>query len=544
MALPVPVVAVFSIKIISTQTWGTIAEIAKPKTVALDFSSKGTYLLAWEHYSVTATNSQGQPNLSVYETKTGDLVHTVTHKKQTNWQWQWSQDETLCARLINNDVVFYSVPNFDKATARISGQKIDTYSLAPEGSPMNLIIYVQGKSGQPSLAKLYQHPKFDTTLASKSFFQADNVEFYWKRKGTGVLLLACTDVDKTNSSYYGKQSLHFMSPKGETLVVVLSKEGPIFSVAWSPLGSEFCVVYGTVPAKATLFNLKCEPIFEFGTGQRNSIYFNPFGNIMLMGGFGALRGHSELWDMNARKLIAKIEAPDTTSLAWSPDGEHFMTATTAPRLKMGNGFKIWHYSGTLLYERPWNAQEELWEVLWQRFPAGTFKPPVINYKPVEGIQPSQPTYSKQVYRPPMARGRDPPSALSITQQNEEAAGEVTGNLSKQALKQKKKREAKKAAKLQQQQNNGGETTAASQPQTSPASNGGSGGGASRVLAFIDDITTDDPEKMKKIKKLRSKLQEIARLKDQKAQGKQLEINQVEKINKEDSLLKELRELNL
>jgi hypothetical protein len=53
-------------------------------------------------------------------------------------------------------------------------------------------------------------------------------------------------------------------------------------------------------------------------------------------------------------------------------------------------FKIWHYSGTLLYERPWNKQEELWEVLWQFFPAGDFHEPMINYKPVEGIQPSQP----------------------------------------------------------------------------------------------------------------------------------------------------------
>lgn len=53
-------------------------------------------------------------------------------------------------------------------------------------------------------------------------------------------------------------------------------------------------------------------------------------------------------------------------------------------------FKIWHYTGTLLYERPWNKQEELWEVLWQKFPPGIFKAPVIRYKPVEGIQPSQP----------------------------------------------------------------------------------------------------------------------------------------------------------
>lgn len=53
-------------------------------------------------------------------------------------------------------------------------------------------------------------------------------------------------------------------------------------------------------------------------------------------------------------------------------------------------FKIWHYSGTLLYERPWNEQEELWEVLWQTFPPDSFPEKSISYKAVEGIAPSQP----------------------------------------------------------------------------------------------------------------------------------------------------------
>lgn len=60
------------------------------------------------------------------------------------------------------------------------------------------------------------------------------------------------------------------------------KEGPIYSVEWSPKSSEFCVVYGFMPSKATLFNLKCEPVFEFGTGPRNCIYYNPHGNNILL----------------------------------------------------------------------------------------------------------------------------------------------------------------------------------------------------------------------------------------------------------------------
>lgn len=219
---------------------------------------------------------------------------------------------------------------------------------------------------------------------------------FWNKKGNGVLLQTNVDVDKTGSSYYGKQTLHFLSIKGETSLVQLSKEGPIHSVAWSPLSTEFTVIYGFMPAKATIFNMKCEPVFELGIGPRNSIYYNPHGNILLLGGFGNLQGSVELWDAPNKKLVNKMVAQDTTLLEWSPQGTHFLTATTAPRLRMSNGYKIWHHSGALVYERPWSQQEELWEVGWQRFRDGTFKTPPISYKPIEGIKPSAPQASKEV----------------------------------------------------------------------------------------------------------------------------------------------------
>lgn len=36
-----------------------------------------------------------------------------------------------------------------------------------------------------------------------------------------------------------------------------------------------------MPAKVSLFNMKAEPIFDFGTGPRNLAYFNPHGNNIL-----------------------------------------------------------------------------------------------------------------------------------------------------------------------------------------------------------------------------------------------------------------------
>ncbi|KAK7862837.1 hypothetical protein R5R35_000852 [Gryllus longicercus] len=528
------------VKIASTSTWKVLAEIPRPKVSNLQFSPKGTYLMTWEPFIVSQANPQGGPNLHIWKAETGELVKDFVHKKQSGWEPQWTSDEKLCARNVNNDVLFYENANFESVVNKIHIQKVTDFSLAPGAPPYHVLCYVPGKSGQPAFGRLFQYPKFDSqqSLANKSFFQADKVDMFWNKKGTGVLLMTSTDVDKSNASYYGKQALHFLSTKGETAMVLLSKEGPIYSVSWSPKASEFCVVYGFMPAKATLFNIKCEPIFDFGTGPRNAIYYNPQGNLLILGGFGNIHGNIELWEVASRKLVTKMEAPDTTLLHWSPDGEHFMTATTAPRLRIGNGFKIWHYSGALLYERPWNKQEELWEVLWQTFPPGIFREPVVSNKPVEGIQPSQPQASKQAYRPPSARGRE--INFKLHDDEELPSNSKQGNPSKAALKQKKKREAKKAKKEQDQQN----TTAVTNGDSISVSHVSGSTSLKLPSAVADAELTDDPEKNKKIKKLKSKLTEISRLKELRAAGRQLELNQVEKIKKEDELLKELQSLVL
>ena len=69
------------------------------------------------------------------------------------------------------------------------------------------------------------------------------------------------------------------------------------------------------------------------------------GNLLLLGGFGNLRGNVEIWSCEKeRKEVAKFEAPDSTDVRWSPSGKFLMTSTCAPRLRVGNGFRVWHYS--------------------------------------------------------------------------------------------------------------------------------------------------------------------------------------------------------
>ncbi|PIO26219.1 hypothetical protein AB205_0034350 [Aquarana catesbeiana] len=151
-------------------------------------------------------------------------------------------------------------------------------------------------------------------------------------KATAVLVTASTDVDKKReASYYGEQTLHYIAGNGKSAVVQLPKNGPIYDVVWDKNSTEFCAVYGFMSAKATVLNLKCDPIFDFGTGPRNAAFYSPQGHILVLAGFGNLRGQMEVWDIKNYKLISKPTASDATYFAWCPNGENIVTAS--PRLR-------------------------------------------------------------------------------------------------------------------------------------------------------------------------------------------------------------------
>ena len=65
-------------------------------------------------------------------------------------------------------------------------------------------------------------------------------------------------------------------------------------MCWSKTGRDFFAVYGFAPAKATLFNHKCDPIKEFGEGARNLAMANPTGNLVMLGAMGNISPRFEV----------------------------------------------------------------------------------------------------------------------------------------------------------------------------------------------------------------------------------------------------------
>ncbi|XP_067668928.1 eukaryotic translation initiation factor 2A-like [Haliotis asinina] len=536
-----------SISIVETASDRLVQKIDISKVVELQLSPLGNIVAAWKHYSVDPETKQGSPNLILFNTKTGECVKEFNQKKQINWCPQWSQDEGICCRNVNNELHFFENNDFENIKTKLHLQKVSEFELAPCPAPYILSAYVPGAKGQPSFVRVYQYPNFggpSAALANKSFFKAERVTMVWNKQGTAVLILTSTEVSE--SSYYGEQGLHYISTKGESCLVPLSKNGPIYSITWNPnlKSQEFCVVYGYMPSKVSIYNMKCEPLFDFGTGPRNMCFYNPHGNILCLAGFGNLNGNLEFWDLKQKKLICQMKAQDTTSFEWCPDGEHFVTATTSPRLRVGNCYKIWHYTGTLMAHEPTKEGHQLWEVLWKPVPAGVYKEKAVRYKAVESsAEVEQPAAKVGVYRPPGARGE----AASFKLHEFEAPTNVKTDAGQdkptgQALKNKKKRDAKKAKAEQKrkEEEEGGVSVQTSCPPQSAqqgAKVGGGGAGPSHHAPV-------DPEVDKQRRKIKKKLQQIEKIKDQQRDGKQLEINQLEKLKTEESLLEELKSLSV
>lgn len=172
-----------------------------------------------------------------------------------------------------------------------------------------------------------------------------------------------------------------------------------------------------MPAKTTIFNMRGQPTHTFPLSPRNTIQFSPHGRFVLVAGFGNLAGQMDIYDMDKNfHKIATVEASNASVCAWSPDGQYILTATTSPRLRVDNGVRIWHISGSLMYNE---EMTELYDVTWR--PANISQHPLGDpFTKLPVAHPSATAYLSTrkapvkpagAYRPPGARGQLTPLAF-------------------------------------------------------------------------------------------------------------------------------------
>lgn len=61
---------------------------------------------------------------------------------------------------------------------------------------------------------MFNVPNFEAPVSQKTFFKGDKVQLKWNNLGTSLIVLATTDVDKSNRNYYGETNMYILSANG------------------------------------------------------------------------------------------------------------------------------------------------------------------------------------------------------------------------------------------------------------------------------------------------------------------------------------------
>lgn len=537
-----------SITIVDPDTGALVQTIDAANILEIAFSPRGSYIMSWERPKRDEESGNFAPNLRLWNSTTGEFIRAFTQKGLSGWQLQFSFDEKYCARLVKNEIEFYETTNFKSSWTRLKAEGCTTFSLSP-GQNYSVAVFIPEISSRPASVRVYQIPNFRQPVSQKTFFKAETAQMKWNKLGTALLVLGSTEVDKSGKSYYGETNLYLLGIAGSyDSRIQLDKEGTIHDFTWSPNSREFGVVYGFMPAKTTIFDARGNIVHSFPLAPRNFLSFSPHARFIMVAGFGNLQGTVEVYDR--QKQFAKVstfEAANTSHCEWSPDGRFILTATTAPRLRVDNGIKLWHYSGKLIY---WKEYTELFAASWRPQEATLY--PIRTLSPAPEAHPSAakahatksgaPAKTKPAgaYVPPHARNRvGAPSVVAPTSlfQREQAAQAPAPVLSKAALKNRKKRENKKANEAAAAAAAGTGDEKVKSESSSPAPEAAPTPEAAPA-APENPISADE----KKIRSLHKKLRAIQDLKARQVNGDKLEDTQVKKIHTEETIRKELAAL--
>ncbi|KAF1322201.1 Eukaryotic translation initiation factor 2a, partial [Globisporangium splendens] len=551
----------------NTEGSEVVLEVSNPGIQAIAWSPLGSHLLTWQRPQKEAE----QGNLIVWNATTGAEVARFNQKSYSRDNWpsiQWSSDETICGRQSANGVVLYSGTNIAAGSiGQINLPNTTNFSVAPGSAPYKIALFVPEKKGKPASVKVYHFPGLETVVASKSFYKAQEVNMKWSPNGSALVIETRTDVDTTGKSYYGETGLFFLQSDGAyDCIVPLTKEGQIHDVQWDPTGRGFVVLAGSMPCNATLYDSKAIPIFEFGAAPRNHVSWSPHGRFLCIAGFGNLRGDMDFWERNKLKKMGSANSNSATTFAWSPDSRYFFTATTFPRLRVDNGFKVFRYDGTgPIYQED---RTELYDMKFRPATPGYYpnRPQSPRRKGEEAaVAVSAPAPAKpQAYRPPNSTGAlaammrkeetgskrldrnkyVAPNRASSTIPGMSAAPKPIPGMSAAAAAPKKPSKSarkKKAVEAAEAQKAVQEALAKVNGGAAPAAVSAPAAAAPSTPVAAAPLTEE--EKQKKIKALTKKLKQIDAIKEKQAKGDTLNDDQVQKLGSEKALRDEIAQLS-
>lgn len=521
---------------------------------SIAFSPQGRYVVTWSR--LVKPNESGESaggNLKIWQLgSTGgecNIVQSFTHKVFKKDLIQWSDDEHYLFRLVSNEVHIYGGSGEfpSNLLQKLHHDGFTQFKVA-SNAPFMIAVFNPESKGNPAKVTLYKYANLlsniEGPITGRTTFSASEATMLWNKQGTVLLTHTHSDVDSSNTSYYGATGLTILSCDGSiSAIVPQSKDGPIHDVKWAPNGERFIVAAGNMPSQTTLYNTKAEPVFEFGSAHRNTISWSPHGRFLCIAGFGNLAGEMDFYDMKKMRKIGSNTAHCTIQYSWSPDSRHFLTAILAPRMNVDNGFKIYKYNGVGPVLS--HSIEQAYDVVWQPVPEGVYPDrgpsPKKDADACAVVKSTEPPKVVAPYRPPGSSG-----ALAAMLKREEAPVGKVKTTSAPTKSEPYKTPVRvipglappPAAVASKKKN---PPAAATQPKPQPKkAEVNVEPIPAAVTAPVIPVSAEE-EKEKKIKNIKKKLKQIDEI---KAKTGALNKDQLEKLDSEKSLLEQLKSLQL
>jgi translation initiation factor 2A len=358
--------------LIDTETGEELLSYPKTRAKVIVFSPNDTYFVTWEEGGVyvrrrnsDGTRKSSEPNVNYFSVNERRHLTRMTIKRKTEIP-HWTRDEKYMLQIVNFEVQAFEDSNIDEYAFKVVIPGVYRFAVCPHESEHLFTAIIQLEDGSLK-AELRRINKDMTLVSAFELGKCDKLDLKWN--STGTTMLALVSLDNYNSRYFTYPFIHALSFTGENCCMSLNKEGPILDLKWSPNGSHFAVCYGDQPSKITVYDNFLNVVWDHRQRRRNRIHFNAQGNLFIACGFAPLRGEKiHVWNFEEQKEINYISAENATHLEFSSDGKYFYTAALAHIIRIDNFYRIWKYTGEMVFEYAPKGKYELQEIQWKPIP--------------------------------------------------------------------------------------------------------------------------------------------------------------------------------
>lgn len=118
-----------------------ITTLPAPNVFELGFSPLATFIITWQRPSKD-DNGDAVKNLKVWrvveegdstatEEEARNVVGRFVQKSQTGWNLQYTHDEQYCARVVTNEVQFYSSGDLGRVWNKLRVEGVSDFAISP-----------------------------------------------------------------------------------------------------------------------------------------------------------------------------------------------------------------------------------------------------------------------------------------------------------------------------------------------------------------------------------------------------------------------------